>query len=43
VIQIFSSVRFWDFNASIRRGTSPPGSMMAAFRVLAHQTMVQFC
>ena len=43
VIQIFSSVRFCSFSASIRRGTSPPGSMIAALRVLAHHTIVQFC
>jgi hypothetical protein len=43
VIQIFSRVRPWSANAFIRRGTSPPGSMTAAFLVLAHQTIVQFC
>jgi hypothetical protein len=43
VIQIFSSVSPCSFSAANNRGTSPPGSMIAAFRVLAHHTMVQFC
>jgi hypothetical protein len=43
VTQIFSRVRPCSSKAAMSRGTSPPGSMIAAFFVLAHQTMVQFC
>jgi len=43
VIQIFSSVSPWSARIASRRGTSPPGSITAAFLVFTHQTMVQFC
>ena len=43
MIQIFSRVRSCSSSAANSRGTSPPGSMIAAFFVFAHHTMVQFC
>jgi hypothetical protein len=43
VIQIFSTSSPCSAMALSSRGTSPPGSITAAFLVAVHQTMVQFC